>query len=83
MDALDMRVRLLEASSQIDAVLLHELCLSVSRSAAQQAARRVRETLSRTEDLFADGGTPELDALVASRVNGYLRALEHGESLGG
>ena len=82
MNALDIRVRLLEASSQIDAMLLHELCLAIPRSAAQQAARRVRETLARTEDLFADGGTPELDAFVASRVNAYMRALEHGESLG-
>lgn len=83
MDALDMRVRLLEASRQIDAVVLHELCLAIGRGAATQAAQRVRAALARNEDLFADGGTPELDALLSSRVNGYLRALEHGESLGG
>ena len=80
MDALDIKVRLLHSMIQVDAMLLHELCLAMPRPAAQQIAKRLHEALARTEDLFADGGTAELDALVSSRVNGYLRALEHGES---
>lgn len=82
MDALDMRVSLLEASRQIDAVLLHELCLAIPRPAALLAAKRLRECLARTEDLFADGGTAELDALIAGRVNAYMRALEHDGQTG-